>query len=226
MVAVLVYNYAKHNFPQILKPCPVLGIFNVSGLTVDKNLIPPFVTPGGYFVSQRYHSKRNETYLHYELEFFVTAPSIFNKSQPYEISTLHYCQLETFRNGTQVAGIMVEALSNLHKVYATGGLYIQYFRSRTQLLASTMEYCQVVKNGLSMENAANKFALEYARQHFPQLLADCPIRPGKLFNITNVVVEDSLIPVFVIPGTYYVELRIYNKRNQTMFSGWLDADIK
>ncbi|XP_050071226.1 uncharacterized protein LOC126559154 [Anopheles maculipalpis] len=79
-VAVLVYNYAKHNVPQILKPCPLSGIFNVSGLRVDKNLIPPFVTPGVYFASQRLFNKRNETLFEYETEFAVSAPSIFNRT--------------------------------------------------------------------------------------------------------------------------------------------------
>uniref|UniRef100_A0A182SX95 Uncharacterized protein n=1 Tax=Anopheles maculatus TaxID=74869 RepID=A0A182SX95_9DIPT len=79
-VAVLVYNYAKHNFPQILRPCPLSGMFNVSRLRVDKNLIPPFVTPGGYFAEQRFFNKRNETLLRYETEFSVTAPSIFNRT--------------------------------------------------------------------------------------------------------------------------------------------------
>uniref|UniRef100_A0A6E8WA22 MD-2-related lipid-recognition domain-containing protein n=1 Tax=Anopheles coluzzii TaxID=1518534 RepID=A0A6E8WA22_ANOCL len=79
-VAVLIYNYAKHNFPQVLKPCPIVGCFNVSGLVVDKNLIPPFITPGGYFASQRFHNKRNETVFHYETEFSVATPSIFNKT--------------------------------------------------------------------------------------------------------------------------------------------------
>ncbi|XP_050071306.1 uncharacterized protein LOC126559224 [Anopheles maculipalpis] len=145
---------------------------------------------------------------------------------PYEISKLRYCQMETFRNGTQVTGIMVEILNNLQKVFVTGGLYMKYFRTRTQLLAATMEYCQESQDRPSVGNAATKFALEYAQQHFPQLLADCPIRSGKLFNVTGVRVDDTLIPAFVIPGSYYVELRVYNKRNQTVFSGSLDADIK
>ncbi|XP_053666518.1 uncharacterized protein LOC128715629 [Anopheles marshallii] len=145
---------------------------------------------------------------------------------PYEITKLHYCHLETYRNGTQVAGVIVEILNNLQKVYVTGGLYIQYFRTRTQLLATTMEYCQETNSQLSVKNAAIKFALEYALQHFPQLLVDCPLQIGKLFNVTNVLVDDTLIPTFVIPGSYYVQLRVYNKRNQTVFSGWLDADIK
>uniref|UniRef100_A0A182MSL3 Sema domain-containing protein n=1 Tax=Anopheles culicifacies TaxID=139723 RepID=A0A182MSL3_9DIPT len=79
-VAVLIYNYAKFNFPQLLKPCPVEGIYNVSDLRVDKNLIPPFVTPGAYFSTQRFHNKRNETFFAYEAEFSVAAPSIFNRT--------------------------------------------------------------------------------------------------------------------------------------------------
>uniref|UniRef100_A0A182XWJ6 Uncharacterized protein n=1 Tax=Anopheles stephensi TaxID=30069 RepID=A0A182XWJ6_ANOST len=249
-VAVLIYNYAKHNFPQILRPCPLAGIFNVTGLHVDRNLIPPFVTPGGYFAEQRFFNKRNETVLRYESEFAVSAPSIFNKTMtlfafksiifalkiilkrfqcigyPYEISKLRYCQLETLRNGTQVTGVVVEILHNLHKVFVTGGLYIQYFRTRAQLLTTTMEYCQENRDPLSVGNAATKFTLDYAQQHFPQLITECPIERGKLFNVTGVRVEDALIPAFVIPGSYYVELRIYNKRNQTVFSGSLDAEIK
>uniref|UniRef100_A0A9I3GJ71 Uncharacterized protein n=1 Tax=Anopheles farauti TaxID=69004 RepID=A0A9I3GJ71_9DIPT len=79
-VAALVYNYAKHNFPQVLKPCPVFGIVNITNLCMDENMIPPFVTPGGYYANQRYHDKRNETILQYEAEFYVAVPSLFNKT--------------------------------------------------------------------------------------------------------------------------------------------------
>uniref|UniRef100_A0A182VYC6 Uncharacterized protein n=1 Tax=Anopheles minimus TaxID=112268 RepID=A0A182VYC6_9DIPT len=207
-VAVLVYNYAKHNFPHVLRPCPVLGIYNVSGLPVDKNLIPPFVTPGVYSATQTFHDKRNASYFGYDVEFSVFVKKFQCVGQPYAITKLHYCHVETFRNGTQVAGVVVEMLTNLQKVYVTLGLYTQYFRSRTQLLATSLEYChQANNNQLLMGNAAAKFALEYAQQHFPQLIVDCPIRAGQLFNITGVRIADSMIPVFVIPGTYYIFLK-------------------
>ncbi|EGK96209.1 AGAP013151-PA [Anopheles gambiae str. PEST] len=145
---------------------------------------------------------------------------------PYEISKLHYCHMETLRNGSQVLGVILEFLNSLQKVNVAGGLYIQYFRTRTPLLATTMEYCQQNKDILSIKNPVNKFALDYAQKHLPQLLTDCPIRKGKVFNITGLLVDDRLIPSFVMSGTYYVEFRAYNKRNQTAFSAWLEADIK
>uniref|UniRef100_A0A182NMU8 Uncharacterized protein n=1 Tax=Anopheles dirus TaxID=7168 RepID=A0A182NMU8_9DIPT len=225
-VAALVYNYAKHNFPQVLVPCPVFGIFNISNLSLDENMIPPFVTPGGYYASQRFHDKRNETILKYETEFYINVKRFQCKGTPYEISKLHYCQLETFRNGTQVIGVLLEIMNNLHKVYATGGLYIQYFRARTQLLATTLEYCQHNKYKKPIENAATKFALDYAQQHIPQILVDCPVKTGYMFNITGVRIDDTLIPAFVLPGSYYVELRVYNKRNQTVYHGFAEVDIK
>uniref|UniRef100_A0A182LUG8 MD-2-related lipid-recognition domain-containing protein n=1 Tax=Anopheles culicifacies TaxID=139723 RepID=A0A182LUG8_9DIPT len=146
---------------------------------------------------------------------------------PYEISKLHYCQLDTYRNGSQVAGVVVEIVKNLQKVFVSAGLYMQYFRTRTQLIATTLEYCQQTNNRWqTISNAATKFTLDYAQQHFPQLLTDCPLLGGQLFNVTGVRVEDSLIPSFALPGTYYVEMRTYNKRNQTVFSGWVEFDIK
>uniref|UniRef100_A0A182PD45 Uncharacterized protein n=1 Tax=Anopheles epiroticus TaxID=199890 RepID=A0A182PD45_9DIPT len=223
-VAVIVYNYAKHNFPQVLRPCPFSGFFNVTGLPVDKNLIPPFVTPGGYLGYQRMFSKRNETLLQYEAEFFIFLKRFQCTGYPYEISRLHYCHLETFRNGTQVAGVVIQILNNVHKVNVQSGMYIQYLRTRTMLLATTMEYCHQSKDLVSIENPTNKFALNYAQQHLPQLLTDCPIRAGAWFNITGMRISDSLIPSFAVPATYYVELRIYNRRNQTVFSGWLEAE--
>lgn len=79
-VAILVYNYASHNFPHILRACPTYGLYNVSRLAVDRNLIPPFITPGTYHFVQRFFTKRNETLLEYESEFVVSAASLFNKS--------------------------------------------------------------------------------------------------------------------------------------------------
>uniref|UniRef100_A0A182VYC5 Uncharacterized protein n=1 Tax=Anopheles minimus TaxID=112268 RepID=A0A182VYC5_9DIPT len=202
-------DYAQQHLPQLLTDCPVqVGhLFNITGVRISDSMIPVFVIPGTYYVELRIYSKRNQTVF---LKRFQCV------GQPYEISKLHYCQMETFRNGTQVAGVVVEILNNLHKIFVTGGLYTQYFRSRTQLLATSIEYCQQGNNNqLLMKNAVAKFALEYAQQHFPQLLTDCPLKVGQVFNITGVRIDDSLIPAFVIPGTYYVELRIYNKRNQT-----------
>uniref|UniRef100_A0A182F8B0 MD-2-related lipid-recognition domain-containing protein n=1 Tax=Anopheles albimanus TaxID=7167 RepID=A0A182F8B0_ANOAL len=79
-VAILIYNYGRHNFPQIIRPCPTFGLYNVSHLPVEKNLIPPFITPGGYYFVQRFFNKRNETLLEYEAEFSVSAASVFNKT--------------------------------------------------------------------------------------------------------------------------------------------------
>ncbi|XP_053671595.1 uncharacterized protein LOC128721821 [Anopheles nili] len=79
-VAVLIYNYGKHNFPQVIRPCPALGVYNVSNLVLSENMIPPFVTPGTYYAIQWFYNKRNETLLHYESEFTVAAPSIFNRT--------------------------------------------------------------------------------------------------------------------------------------------------
>uniref|UniRef100_A0A8W7Q3G6 Uncharacterized protein n=1 Tax=Anopheles coluzzii TaxID=1518534 RepID=A0A8W7Q3G6_ANOCL len=125
---------------------------------------------------------------------------------PYEISKLHYCHMETLRNGSQVLGVILEFLNSLQKVNVAGGLYIQYFRTRTPLLATTMEYCQQNKDILSIKNPVNKFALDYAQKHLPQLLTDCPIRKGKVFNITGLLVDDRLIPSFVI--------RLLTRRNE------------
>uniref|UniRef100_A0A182MR59 MD-2-related lipid-recognition domain-containing protein n=1 Tax=Anopheles culicifacies TaxID=139723 RepID=A0A182MR59_9DIPT len=106
---------------------------------------------------------------------------------------MHYCQLDTYRNGSQVAGVVLEVLRNLQKVYVAGGLYTQYFRTRTQLLATTLEYCPATNNNqLTVRNAASKFALDYAQEHIPQMLVDCPMRAGQLFNITGVRIEDSM----------------------------------
>uniref|UniRef100_A0A182K4L7 Uncharacterized protein n=1 Tax=Anopheles christyi TaxID=43041 RepID=A0A182K4L7_9DIPT len=186
-VAVLVYNYSKHNFPQILSPCPILGCYNVSGLPVDENLIPPFVTPGGYFAAQRFHNKRNETLLQYETEFSILLKKFQCTGHPYEISKLHYCQMETLRNGTQVVGVIIEVLNTLQKVNVVTGMYIQYFRTRTPLLATTMEYCQQNKDIMLIKNPTNKFALDYAQQHLPQLLIDCPIRTDEHSHVSTLM---------------------------------------
>ncbi|XP_053671584.1 uncharacterized protein LOC128721812 [Anopheles nili] len=145
---------------------------------------------------------------------------------PYEASKLHYCHLETYRNGTQIASVVTEVLYTLQKVYVAAGLYIQYFRTRTQLLTTTMEYCQHQRDKIPLQSSSAIFAMGYAQQHLPQLLTECPVRANKVFNITGLRIDDSMVPSFVPPGTYYVELRVCNKRNQTVFQGSLEASIK
>uniref|UniRef100_A0A182J4R1 MD-2-related lipid-recognition domain-containing protein n=1 Tax=Anopheles atroparvus TaxID=41427 RepID=A0A182J4R1_ANOAO len=78
-VAAIMYNYAKHNYPHILIPCPITGMFNISN-QLDRNMIPPFVTPGSYIATHRFYTKRNETVLDYIADFSIAAPSIFNKT--------------------------------------------------------------------------------------------------------------------------------------------------
>ncbi|KFB42073.1 AGAP013203-PA-like protein [Anopheles sinensis] len=210
-VAVALYNYAKHNFPQVLKECPIMGIFNVSNLLLDRNLIPPLVTPGLYICSQRFYTKRNETVLHYIAEFSVGAPSIFNK-----MSQLIHCRVWTHREEAQIVDVLLDIREPISKLTIAYKIYTQYFHTRNLLYGTEFEYCDFVKSSDVSFNPVAQIALNLAKDNFPEIVKPCPVQG--LINVTSLRVVQKLLPPYAPPGAYYFDIRASNKRNQTIIA--------
>uniref|UniRef100_A0A182RFW1 MD-2-related lipid-recognition domain-containing protein n=1 Tax=Anopheles funestus TaxID=62324 RepID=A0A182RFW1_ANOFN len=79
-VTRIALNLAQTNFPQVLKPCPLRGLINVTGLVVNSKLIPPYAPQGSYYFNIRAANKRNETIIACTSEFHIVQKALLTRT--------------------------------------------------------------------------------------------------------------------------------------------------
>uniref|UniRef100_A0A182XWJ7 MD-2-related lipid-recognition domain-containing protein n=1 Tax=Anopheles stephensi TaxID=30069 RepID=A0A182XWJ7_ANOST len=79
-VTRIALEMAKENFPQVLKSCPLHGLFNVTGLAVSGKLVPPYAPQGSYYFNLRASNKRNQTIIACTTEFHILQKPLFTRT--------------------------------------------------------------------------------------------------------------------------------------------------
>lgn len=120
--------------------------------------------------------------------------------------------------------MLIELQEPQEKVFLTFTVYMQHQRSRSALYGTTFDVCKVIEDAATGANKVAAVIVDVARVNFPQLLKPCPMEG--MLNATGVKMDDNMVLPYTLPGAYRTEVRIYNKRNQTLVAWNTDFELR
>ncbi|XP_035895120.1 uncharacterized protein LOC118504580 [Anopheles stephensi] len=135
---------------------------------------------------------------------------------PYSQTNLEKCVIQTPRTGPQLLTLVMRTLNVIQRVFIDVVVYSQYQHTRTYLFGTSFDYCEFIAASDSYTNPVAKLVYAVALQKFPQALLECPA--SGVVNITDVKIDENLVPPIMPAGRYYTHFRMYNKRNQTLLA--------
>lgn len=144
--------------------------------------------------------------------------------QPYLVSKLLECKVDSYRDKPQEITMVMEMLEPQRRVFLTFTVFMQHQRTRSTLYGTTIDVCKVLEDAADGTNKVAQVIVEVARKNFPQILKPCPYEG--VFNATGISMDSNMVLPYTLPGAYRTEVRFYNKRNQTIVAWNTDFEMR
>lgn len=144
--------------------------------------------------------------------------------QPYPVSKLLECKVNSYRDRPQEISMAIDILEPQRRVFMTFTVYMQHQRTRSALYGTTVDVCKVMADAEAGTNKVAEVIVDVARKNFPQILKPCPFEG--VFNATGISMDSNMVLPYTLPGAYRTEVRYYNKRNQTIVAWNTDFELR